>query len=175
MSEKYRPAKICPYWEPDSDQPCTMRVGGLFVPLEEHILTFCQTEQAVQCRHYIRGSNLLKKDPWALDLLRERGRRRHHRFTGRYSLSVAAEDRPHDRKASTIDLSVGGMRIETAAEVPEKGTVSFTFGDDFWLPGLTGLAEVRWRRRTESGNRYEYGLGFVDPQIGETIGESLGP
>lgn len=181
MSDNHSSKKFCPYWAPDSDQPCTMTVSGLYVPLKVHIITFCKTEQADECPHYIRGSRLLRKAPRMRNLLQEEGRRRHRRFAGRYSLIVSTAVRPEasgnqllDRGASTIDLSIGGMRIETAAMVPETSKICFTFGDDFWLPGFAGLAEVRWRRQIETSNRYEYGLGFVDSQTSKTIGESLG-
>ncbi|MEJ2032674.1 MAG: PilZ domain-containing protein [Deltaproteobacteria bacterium] len=181
MSDNHSSKKFCPYWAPDSDQPCTMTVSGLYVPLKEHIIIFCQTEQADQCPHYIRGSKLLRKAPRTRDILQEEGRRRHRRFAGRYSLILSTVDRPGvsgkqllDRGASTIDLSIGGMKIETTAKVPETDQICFTFGDDFWLPGLAGLAEVRWRRQIETSNRYEYGLGFADSQTRKTIGESLG-
>jgi len=158
-----------------------MTAGGLFVPLSEHTEAFCRSAEWDQCLQYIRGCEAF------LAMTRERrsnqtkGRRLHPRFIRRHSLTLAAASlhpgQPGERfeqNAWTVDLGLGGMRVETSAALPEAAKVFFAFGDDFMHPGLSGIAEVRWQRADNAAGMHQCGLGFIGHDSSRLIGESLG-
>lgn len=65
--------------------------------------------------------------------------------------------------ATTLDYSQNGMRIVMDSEIPEGSFVLFDFGEDFLIPGLQGVAELRWHRKhPDTPRHFEAGLTFRD-------------
>lgn len=68
-----------------------------------------------------------------------------------------------EEETTTLDYSRGGMRIVTEKEIPRDSYVLFDFGEDFPIPRLQGVAELRWHRRHPDNARcFEAGLTFKD-------------
>ena len=98
----------------------------------------------------MRGCELLQETAKKYGFIVDGGRRRFRRITDRISLAVSLCDinrRPVellDDRAITLDLSLGGLRIESHKEIPKDTLVAFEFGPDFSTPDLTGIGEVKW-------------------------------
>lgn len=181
MTENKSIIKDCPFWNPHCEQICTMTTNGLYVPLPDHIANFCKSPIWDQCPQYVRGCEVQLDLAWKRELYPRNGRRRHRRINCSHLLALAASDSPGDQRgepftqcARTMDLSLGGMRIETVGALPDTKNFSFAFGDDFLSPGLSGLAEVRWLREVDNSSIYQYGLGFIDQKSSMAISEHLG-
>lgn len=175
--------KFCPYWPHDGSEECLMTRGGLYIPMPEHIKMYCKTQSYGNCYHYLKECEQLvapvEKRAMALS---GRDRRRFQRVAGRYSLILAScdgPDRPQEMmtdKACTLDLSLGGMRFESPADLPVRRMIAFTFGADFVAPSLTGIGEVMWCEEDSAAEHYVAGLSFsfVDNQMRLAIGSQVG-
>lgn len=181
MAENNSTTKDCPYWNPHCEQICTMTANGLYMPLSEHIAGFCRSPRWDQCPQYVAGCEAQLGMAWERELNQKHGHRRHWRISCSHLLALASSDTLMDQPvnsftqcARTMNLSVGGMRIETVGALPEMKKFSFAFGDDFLAPGLRGLAEVRWQLEIDDSGTCQYGLGFIDQKSSCAISESLG-
>lgn len=182
MAENKAVIKECPYWNPRSQQTCALTSGGLYIPIEEHIKRFCLSLSWNLCCHYTRGCEQLLDSNWKRGLSQEPGQRRYPRFAFRYGLALLRSAESFEQAAEgaenaaiTLDLGEGGMRVETGIDLNEGARVSFVFGKDFIVPGLTGQAEVRWRGEIRPDGTRHCGLGFTDQKSGWAMGELLRP
>jgi hypothetical protein len=157
-----------------------MTVCGLYVPLPEHVSKFCQTIKWNQCPQYLRGCDTLLELNWKRGLSQEKGRRRYPRLACRHNLALVLAaapsrqgDEPAELQAWTMDLGLGGMRVQTGITLPEGAEVLFVFGEDFPVPGFAGRAEVRWQRGLSQSGVFQWGLGFIDQQASRVVSELL--
>lgn len=170
-------SKICPYHRQSGD--CRMTAGGLYLPLLHHVEAYCRTVGYVNCSHYIKGKSLLDKSR-AERVLVESGRRRFQREKKKFVVEVRnCDSSGHpldvaDLQTVTVDLSQGGMRLESNKKIPVSSLLAFSFGKDFPIPGLIGNGQVRWSRERTGADKYEAGLCFTDNQMQNMIGAHLG-
>lgn len=175
------PIRECPYWSPGCKQLCALTVGGLYMPLAEHIQSFCLSSWWDKCPQYIRGCDALLDLAWKRGLVIERGQRRYPRVASRQGLHLMLVAGPATpavadsagQTAWTLDLGQGGMRIETPGTLPPEAHISFTFGEDFSLPGFSGQAQIRWQRQVNRAGICQYGLSFLDRESGWAMRELL--
>lgn len=174
-----QPITTCPYWCP-SLQRCTLTAGGLYLPLLEYTLKFCRSRHWEKCPHYQRCSEDLLAKAAASPPALARSRRRHQRLIRYHPLTLALNEQSVGQDVSgrtlhaqTLDLSHGGMKIETKADAPATEMIYFVFGDDFPLPGFAGEARVRWQQQDDRTGRRQLGLVFVDQKACWVISESL--
>ena len=155
--------------------------SGLFIPTREHILRFCENELYVKCYHY-EGKSALQ------DILienKEKQFTRNRRFftriptaqnlsLSRYSMARDTSEDLLDNQAMALDLSLGGMRIETDADINVNQIISFAFGEDFAPAGYKGKAEIRWINRRQSPEATNSaGLAFVDKETTDVVRKHL--
>ncbi len=171
----------CPYWDEASKQDCKMVKGGLYIPMPEHIDIFCSTIHFSQCHQYIRGCEILNETAQRLGFTKEEnGRRQYRRMTEQLLLAVSTCDEKGKPTVSfeepfkTIDISLGGLRIESKEEIQANEIIAFTFGDDFAIPGFTGFGEVKWSRKITDGKNFQSGLAFLNNSPRQAIGNHLG-
>ena len=144
-----------------------MTKGGLYIPLPEHIEIYCSTSSFLQCPQYTRGMNLIKEYRHTLRYTQEEGRRRYYRVSDNYILSISVNNKDgsytdkRDERVSTIDLSMGGMRIESNVEVNEDEKIAFSFGHDFTIPRLFGMGKVKWSKHLSESQTYQAGIEFL--------------
>ena len=62
----------------------------------------------------------------------------------RYSMAREENEDIIDDEALAVDLSLGGMRIETSAPMNVNQIISFSFDEQFHPPGFKGKGEIRW-------------------------------
>ncbi len=116
---------------------------------------------------------------WERGLSQQQGRRSYPRFTRRIELVLFPAVDGADSKDTanllswTIELGLGGMRVETRVALSCGTKTYFVFGEDSLLPGFIGQAEVRWNRVVKSTDNYQCGLCFVDKASSGIVGKLL--
>lgn len=171
--------KTCPYWDPDREQQCMMTKGGLYVPMPEHVFMFCSTPCFTSCHHYTMGCERMMEAAFTRGLAQDLGRRRYQRVPSMQPLVIASCDHEGNvseasgSKARTVDLGLGGMRVESAAHLSVDASVSFTFQGGSSIAGYTGVGEVKWCKEKEKGGGFEAGLAFSDIKTGQAVGRCL--
>ena len=173
-------AKKCPYWIDGNGNECKMTKGGLFLPMPDHISIFCTTSRFTQCHQYIRGEEVLQETARKFGCVDEEGRRKYRRVADRFQLTLSSCDEDMnpveilDNQAFTVDLSLGGIRLETHHQIQPSGIVAFTFGADFSIPDLAGVGEVKWSEKNSDSERYLLGIEFADSKMRQAMGTYMG-
>ena len=171
--------KICPYHTRETGD-CRMTAGGLYLPLTHHIETYCLTERYVSCQHFVKGKGFLEKTSAAVQLCRESGRRRFARAQERFQLILKSCDthgNPLETvglEAFTVDLSQGGIRIESDKKFSVSSYIRFAFQKDFLIPELEGTGQIRWSVPKENSDYFEAGVAFTDARTQSLVGAQLG-
>ena len=179
MSDSGDQSRCCCYLCLDSKQVCAMTRGGVYLPMPEHIEMFCKTSHFTDCHHYVRG-NQLSSEAGRKDGCKDHGRRQFRRIPDMFSLVLSTCDetgRPCqllDAHAHTIDVSPGGVRLQSSRQLTPDNLVAITFGPDFSSPSLTGIGQVRWSVATDSPELYLAGLSFLDAATKQAIGRHMG-
>jgi len=167
----------CPYFSQCAKE-CLMTNGGLFIPMPEHINALCLTPRFVQCSHYVHGCAAVRELASQLGYVHDASRRRYRRVSERIPIQIA--DCAHDgrcaeildNEAFTIDLSLGGIRLESRVELPARKRVAFVFGQGGDGPCWDGQGEVRWTERVEGG-AFHSGLIVTDKKTFQALGQHL--
>lgn len=157
-----------------------MTKGGLYIPMPEHIDMFCSSPKYTLCHQYIRGCELLQDTAKKFGYIVDGGRRRFRRVDDRTPLRVSLCDKDRrplellDENAITIDLSLGGMRLQSSRELPRDTLICFEFDSGFTVPDLAGVGEVKWCEPKNGSSLFQAGLAFSDFRMTQAIGSHLG-
>jgi len=181
MANESNNDKCCPFWDSYATRTCLLVESGLFIPTREHILHFCENESYITCYHYIGKSSPQVKPEDRRESRSLQNRRQYTRIPTRQKLSVAryslAKEENEDiidHQALALDLSLGGMRIETDAPIYVNQIISFCFDEEFHPPGYKGKGEIRWidpdKSEATSGSA---GLAFIDNDTKNTVRNHL--
>ncbi|MEW6218455.1 MAG: PilZ domain-containing protein [Thermodesulfobacteriota bacterium] len=167
----------CPYWDLRRHD-CMMTGAGVFIPLPDHIDAFCRTLEFASCKHFRRSCELQRARAEERGILFTDGRRRYPRLPSRVSVALAAANGNGQGQiladqAHTVDLSIGGMRVETPTSLPAEKMVLFTFGEGFARPAFQGLGQIRWADRVPDGT-FQAGVAFLDYQTSQAVSQHLG-
>ena len=76
-------------------------------------------------------------------------------------------------KVRSIDVSLGGLRVESASEISPDSVVSFIMSPDFSSESLLGFGEVKWCISDEESNKFESGIAFSSYSTSESMREYL--
>lgn len=153
---------------------------GIFLPLADHVVKYCETDEFVSCRHYQKGCEVFLQEAEQRGLVFNGGRRRYPRVTSQVSVSLAhatvnnSTSELIDDDAVTLDFSLGGMRVRTSKPLPAEQTVSFTFGREFLPSVRQGLGQIRWSQECADGKSFELGVAFLEFRISEAVVQHLG-
>ncbi|MDR9500983.1 MAG: PilZ domain-containing protein [Desulfurivibrionaceae bacterium] len=159
---------------------CSLKPGGIFVPLPLHVEQYCLTDNFSTCRHFIQFASAsvlpppsLLASPLSHSLERERRLFARQKAAYTVTLSPYEGERSNgggcDALAQTIDLSPGGMRVLATKQVARQGLLFFSFEEGFLVPLLHGLAEVSWQETYLDNDRWEAGLSFTDHVVKAVI------
>lgn len=165
-------AYVCPYWL-DTTKSCLISKQGLYLPVSEHIQTYCRTGNHLFCPQfeqqvaglpgYQSGSGKVTDRRQG----KESDRRENARISGSHSLKLTElkEDGNAtsliDKNATTIDLSVGGIRLQTHCDLLVDSMVSFSMNGASGPP-VQGIGRIKWCRPLDDGSVYHAGLVFID-------------
>jgi len=172
----------CPYWILESNKECGIAKGGMYIPMPEHIKMFCLSANYYQCRQYIKGcERMMNHEESENSELKINGdRRKSRRFADQLYLNLIVCDKKVEPrainacKAKTLDLSIGGMRMETPKELNTDTVVSFELDPDFSSESLLGVGEVKWCEPKKDSDKFEFGIAFSDYSTSKGIREYLG-
>jgi len=173
------PCQQCNFLCLGDGQACTMTKGGVYLPLPEHIEMFCKTPYFTDCHQYIRG-NKLSSTSDLNESLRHNGRRQFRRVPDMLSLILSDCDisgapcQLIDDQAFTIDLSPGGLRLESRKKLTPNHLIAFTFGPDFSLSNIGGVGQIRWSCESDQPDVFHAGLEFRDHATKQVIGHHMG-
>lgn len=77
-------------------------------------------------------------------------------------------------QATTLDLSLGGLRLQTEEPLINDTVVQFSFDDLTPDIPLSGTATIRWCHRLIDTPEYQAGLAFCGTHTTEAMGMYLG-
>lgn len=167
----------CPYFS-EGVHECLMTNGGLYIPMPEYINNLCGTSRFVQCYHYLQGCSVIRDSAGQLDFVHNDSRRRYRRIAERIPLQLA--DCSHDGRgaevfdyeAFSVDLSFGGIRLESRVALPVRGKIAFVARQNGDVSCWQGQGEVRWTDEVEDGI-FQSGLIVTDKKTFQAIGQHL--
>ncbi len=176
MPNNKKTSSICKFWSA-SEHTCKVCNSGLFIPLDDHIEIYCKTPEHVLCIQYnmnVQTAN--KEEKWT-----SVNRRRHMRVNERQQITMVRLNESGNvvshlpEKANVLDLSMGGMRVNSRELLMHDSIVQFTFsGDDIPTTMQTGIAKVRWSFPINNDALYQVGLAFQNERTMKAIGRHLG-
>jgi len=156
-----------------------MTVGGLYLPLPEHIESFCKTSNYGKCYHYIVGCEQIRNAAPKV----ENGvvnRRRYRRVMERLPLVLSEPILDGDGatliddSAYTFDMSMGGVGFVTSRRIPPKTKVRFTLRDSGGGLPLIGAGIVQWATSNSSDSTlFLSGLSFTDKKCQQIVGRRM--
>ena len=158
----------CFYWD-ERLKTCRSSAGGLFLPVEEHIVTYCQTEHHSACVYFRDVAAGAPADA-AAD---QDDRRRYSRVVGRYPFQISDVAINCDTRqsivifASTIDFSLGGIRFETDHLLPVDTLIEFALTGSYSNVLMNGVGRVKWCRSREDSSRFHVGVAFAEKIFNE--------
>ncbi len=167
--------QVCSHWSPIS-KSCLLHQGGLFIPVDEHIKIYCQNSNYLTCQHFSEQAKPRASSTWEE---KEENRRRFKRIQKRYYLRLseykpsAIAEVPIDECACTVDLSAGGIRLESCHCLALDSLISFYLDKEFSGSGLRGIGKVRWCKTLENTPLFHVGLDFLDDVAALAIREHL--
>jgi len=165
----------CPFYSTKRSNECGMTKGGMYIPMPVHVKMFCLSLRFFRCQQYIRGYELIRHNVTESRGIVNGDRRRLPRFAERLSLTlmsyynnISSRESICD-KVATIDMSLGGVRIEGSRELAKDSFVNFDFGSDFSSQGLSGVGEVKWCESQKDSDRFEAGIAFADLSSSQSL------
>ncbi len=75
---------------------------------------------------------------------------------------IAPEAGETQLAAKTLDISVGGARLESAADVQPESLVRLNLPSDQLGKWIQVTGKIRWVKKAEEGKVVEIGLEFID-------------
>ena len=170
---------FCPFWSPTSLK-CSLCSEGLFIPLDDHIEAYCKTEEYPMCLQYNLSSESYLNSVAVNQAVGNDNRRQYQRVEGLHRitlvrLSASGKIASHFAlQATTLDLSLGGLRLQAEEPLINDTVVQFSFDDlapDF---PLNGTATIKWCHRLIDIPEYQAGLAFCGTHTTEAMGMYLG-
>jgi hypothetical protein len=164
----------CPFWSSFA-QKCRISSDGLFIPLDDHIDVYCTTKDYPMCLQYSMNNEIPEMDD-SLDT--QENRRNFPRMEANYRVTLVKITetgrlaRHFSLHATTVDISKGGMRLATSEQLVDDTRIAFSFIDNMPKDLQSGIAKIKWSKRSEATGIYHAGLAFEDPS-GKAIGAYL--
>ncbi len=154
------PQHYCPYWLAKS-RKCLISSKGLFIPLENHISTYCTTSKHTNC-HLYRDELFLQQSGNSTS---KHNRRRFNRFPGGKRLILHQVTNTDTRDTSsktayTTNQSAGGMQIRTQSPLFHGSLISFSYDKSSRSSQQKNLARVMWCQYQKDTLVYLAGLAF---------------
>jgi hypothetical protein len=168
----------CPYWVVgDNESICGLSEGGLFIPVARHTETFCKTANFSTCaqfQRFVMRSFQEKDEKYPND------RRCHSRVPTRNqhtSVQIQVEEDPEhviDLSISAVDLSPGGLRLESHHPVPVDSPIFFSLDGSFVEGTIHGSGLVKWCKALAGTSVYQVGVAITDIPAANAIRRQLG-
>lgn len=160
---------------------CSLKKGGVIVPLPDHFEQFCLTGNFINCRYFREAaiaSGLAPPSTFRNSSSAPSSERRVFiRKKAKFSVTLSSYESERPMRAAidlnaiarTVDFSQGGMRVQAPKMVAKDGVVLFNFGEGFIAPFLHGLADVCWQKNSVDKGLWEAGLSFKEQFVKAVI------
>ncbi len=156
--------EICSYWD-NASHSCRLIKDGLFLPIEQHVITYCQSDHYPLCPHY----QLLAKErsTTRTDAPPLRNRRRSNRLPCQHIFHFFeisdGEQRPEENvgDAWPIDLSEHGVRLATRQLLSRDSTVRFILMAGESSTSIEGAGRVIWSEPIKNTTLFQSGIDFA--------------
>ncbi|PHR28993.1 MAG: hypothetical protein COA36_04755 [Desulfotalea sp.] len=155
--------KTCAFWSVDLKK-CQVCKGGLFIPLDEHITSYCTSNDHHYCLQYCLHARKTKQTDQ--DKQPSTNRRKSQRVeiskqvqllktikSGKIINQISAN-------AKTLDVSNVGMRLQTNVPLVNDTVIQFSFDDTFPVTLKTGAGLVEWCNKQIDSPGYQVGISF---------------
>ncbi len=168
-AEDRKPEEKCPFWSATSLK-CTICRNGLFIPLDNHVETFCKTSRFHACMQYSLYS---EKQIFLQEKVRksEVNRRKSIRVQSSHIITLVkifesdGTTPPPPYEIQTIDVSKSGMRVSLDQPLLYDALVQFSFDDSFLLKIHEITGQVEWCNKQIDEPGYQAGLSFRNKRI----------
>lgn len=158
-----------------------MSESGVYIPMPQHLRTFCLALKYYQCSQYIKGCDLLmvQEEKETNEFLSSRERRRLRRYPVQLYLELVVCDRDlglqemNFYKAKSLDVSLEGLRVESFEELAKDSFVSFSVNSDSSSESFLGVGDVKWCEAKIDPNRFEAGIVFSNYSTSESMKKYL--
>jgi hypothetical protein len=172
------PKGKCPYWSAAS-MKCGICSGGLFIPMDDYVETFCITPHYSACLQYSRN---LEKEILLHRKVRksEENRRKNIRIetSRKITLIKIFESGKlvsnYLPEAKTIDVSESGMRMATRKPLLHDMMIRFSFDDSLPRVFHEVTGKIEWCNKQIDDPGYQAGVSFKEKHIKEAMGRYLG-
>lgn len=166
---------ICPHWSL-KNRNCLVSHEGLYLPVTEHVAIYCEGGNFSSCPQYL--SLEMGTNP-ELTTNMDENRRHHRRVNGRYQVLLTrygdgVTGQTGDDSATTVDISPGGIRLESHDALPEGSRVFFSLNGEFSTPPVEGTGVVKWCHSLANRPLYHSGISFIETSVVRAIRERLG-
>lgn len=172
---------ICIFWAKENNGECGIKDKGIYIPMPAHVNYFCLSSNYYKCKQYIKrdqkNESILTSD--IDEFVGRRDRRRLRRYPEQLHLNLIVQVRNIGLKgmnlckAKSLDISLGGLRVECSSEFAHDTVVSFVMNPEFSSDNLLGFGEVKWCLPKKGTDRYESGIAFSNYSTSENVREYL--
>ena len=148
---------LCPHWNAEG-RLCLLARDGLFVPVPQHVATFCASSGHLRCpRFQARARSMTRA------VNRRRSVRLPERHLFRFSEISPAEPASSATadEAWTLDLSDHGLRVATTCQLRPETAINFEVTGN-GSPGRAGTGRVIWCQPLADTAFFEMGVALVD-------------
>ncbi len=169
--EKY--TQKCDYWSIPACK-CGKNEGGIFIPLEDHIVRYCLSANHCRCPQFQATGR-----PQAEISAKWKNRRRSERINAQEAITLDALN-PHSLlipvsaaikkfAARTLDISASGMRLFTAVPISQNSVIEFSFGSKFPKQLRRAKGKVQWCNKQVDEPGYQLGIAFAERQVSKAM------
>ncbi len=147
----------CPFWEASK---CGSKAGsdGIYIPLDDHVRLYCESSNYPLCSQYLecdeqgddqvsnkrKRARINSKQPITIVYLNESG-------------NVVSKE---IQKTTTIDFSMGGMRLVTDEPIMKNSLIQFSLEDSKTSQHQKGIAISRWCNQLHDEDGYQVGFAY---------------
>ncbi len=163
----------CPHWSLQN-KSCQLSTDGLFLPVKNHIQIYCEGGNYASCKLAAKGASQK-----SIDGRRVANRRRYLRVPSSYQLDFVEFSKQKSRQvlgkaATVVDISRGGIRLESPHLLAEGEKIIFSFSDNSSAVQLKGKGQVKWCKTLGKDQLYQAGISFVEDDLSSTVNDQLG-
>ena len=146
--------------------------------MPEHISLFCRSKRFNQCHQYAVGCEETRGAIERFVNHDKNNRRKFFRVPDEVDVLVEvlsdSGQTIEQIGATTLDISLWGMRLKTVEKLIPHTKVFFAFGQEFTVPNWRGQGQIRWTKPNDVGSCYEIGMNITDNDSYHAIGQHIG-
>lgn len=155
----------CPYWD-RRKRACNAVKDGLFMPIDQHVATYCTSDRHPSCHHYqVHAEEGQGGRPSApLPVNRRRSLRLPSRQLFRYSEITANNETIgfQESQAWTVNLSNDGLQVSTRYLLSPGSLLRFEMEHGETGTGIEGTGRVIWSLPLANTPYCLAGLAFTE-------------